>query len=102
MNLKLQDASTELGMRSKRFYNTSDTKLVIVPKSALSLKHNSKINHSKKFIFGILNLNRMKVLLEFFYADRSNDLCTGMRKIIRLHYSLWGNFLLIHSNMFKL
>ena len=49
-----------------------------------------KINNNKKCKFGILNLYHMEMLLETFYDNRSNSLCTGTHKRILMHLLIDG------------
>ena len=55
-------------------------------------KHNSKINKSRKFKFGILGLYHMEILLESFYENQTNDLSWRVHKRIPILYDLWIKF----------
>ena len=59
----------------------------------ISTKWKEKI--SRKLKFGILNIHRMKMLLENFSEYLFNSLRTGMLKKIQIHYRIWTEFLFI-------
>ena len=51
--------------------------------------HNSKINNSRNYKFGILHFYHTWMLSKTFYDDQANGLCSRAHKRILMHYGLW-------------
>ena len=56
---------------------------------------NWKTSYSRNSKFGILHLYHTRMLLETFYEDWINCLCTRVHINILIHYGLWTEFLVV-------